>query len=187
MTDTKRLFVAIPILDDLQAFFREQQPAFAHEAIRFVPDANLHLTVHFLGEVPNRQIANITNALQQVASTTAPFTLQLEQLEPGPKPKSPRLIWARFAAHPLFTHLYTAITTQLGISASNQADYIPHITLARFQKDKTKPSSFPVVSEPSQQIILPVSSIGLWQSELKSPHPIYRTLVLYPLTGTEKT
>jgi len=186
MTDTRRLFIAVPIPDTLKDFFEQQQSAFANDSVRFVPAANLHLTLHFLGEVPNNQLANITTVLEQVALHTAPFTLELDRLEPGPKPKSPRLIWARFASHPTFARLCSAITTQLGISSPNQADYIPHITLARFRKDKPKPSPLPVITIPPQQIVLPVTSVALWQSELKSPHPIYRTLVLYPLTGPEK-
>ncbi len=110
----------------------------------------------------------------------AAFTLNLECLEPGPKPKSPRLIWARFAAHPAFTELCTAVTTQLGVKPGSQ-DYIPHITLARFRKDVPKPIELPVINFKTQQISLPVNSLALWQSELKSPHPVYRILVMYPL------
>ncbi|QMU30453.1 RNA 2',3'-cyclic phosphodiesterase [Adhaeribacter radiodurans] len=184
MTETRRLFIAVPVPDNLQDFFNQQQSAFEHEAVRFVPAANLHLTVYFLGEVPTSHLENIMTALQQVASHTTPFHLELERLEPGPKPKSPRLIWARFATHPTFTQLCTAFTTQLGISSSNQANYIPHITLARFRKG-TKPPLLSSVTVPPQQITLPVSSVALWESKLASPHPIYQSLILYPLTGPE--
>ncbi|MDQ3291189.1 MAG: RNA 2',3'-cyclic phosphodiesterase [Bacteroidota bacterium] len=183
--ETRRLFIAVPIPDNLKNFFQQQQPEFTDESIRFVPNDNLHLTVHFLGEVPTNQLENITSVLQNVANSTASFTLELERLEPGPKPRSPRLIWARFAAHPAFRQLCTAITAQLGISVSNQDDYIPHITLARFRKGAPKPLSFPEVNVSAQKIILPVSSVALWQSELKSPHPIYRILVMYPLNRPE--
>lgn len=180
MTQTQRLFIAVPIPDSLQEFFQEQQPLFTNGVIRFVPAANLHLTVHFLGEVPVEKIPDITTILQKVADSHSAFTLDLECLEPGPKPKSPRLIWARFANHPAFTELCNAVTTHLGAKATSQ-DYIPHITLARFRKDKAKPVGLPVEDLKSQLITLPVNSLALWQSELKSPHPIYRTLVMYPL------
>jgi 2'-5' RNA ligase len=140
----------------------------------------LHLTIHFLGETPAEKLEDIITALQKIAADTAAFTLHLDCLEPGPKPKSPRLIWARFAAHPAFMELCTAVTRQLGVKPSSQ-DYIPHITLARFRKDVAKPTGLPTIDLKTQQISLPVNSLALWQSELKSPHPVYRILVMYPL------
>lgn len=180
MTATRRLFIAVPIPDSLQNFFQEQQALYTNGALRFVPNANLHLTVHFLGEIPAEKLENIITALQKVAANSEAFTLHLECLEPGPKPKSPRLFWARFVAHPAFAALCTAVTTHLGIKPGNQ-DYIPHITLARFRKDVAKPTELPVVHIKTQQISLPVNSLALWQSELRSPHPVYRILVMYPL------
>ena len=180
MTATKRLFIAVPVPDSLQIFFQEQQTLYTNSALRFVPSTNLHVTVHFLGETPVEKLADITAALQKVATRTAAFTLHLECLEPGPKSKSPRLIWARFATHAAFTELCTAVTIQLGVKPSNQ-DYIPHITLARFRKDVAKPVDLALTNLKAQQISLPVNSLALWQSELKSPHPKYRILVMYPL------
>ncbi len=180
MAATRRLFIAVPVPDGLQNFFQEQQALYPNSALRFVPNANLHLTVHFLGETPVEKLEHIIAALQKVAVNSEAFTLHLECLEPGPKPKSPRLIWARFAAHPAFTALCTAITTQLGVKPGSQ-DYIPHITLARFRKEVAKPTELPVVHLKTPPISLPVNSLALWQSELKSPHPVYRILVMYPL------
>ncbi|RDC64838.1 RNA 2',3'-cyclic phosphodiesterase [Adhaeribacter pallidiroseus] len=177
---TQRLFIAVPVPDNLKLFFQEQLLHYTSHAIRLVPWDNLHLTVHFLGETPADNLESIVTILQTVAARTEAFTLHLECLEPGPKPNSPRLIWARFAAHPAFTALCTAITTQLGVKPGSQ-DYIPHITLARFRKDVAKPTALPIKNLKNQQISLPVNSLALWQSELKSPHPEYRILVRHPL------
>ncbi len=49
MTSTRRLFIAIPVPDILQNFFQEQQALYINSALRFIPNANLHLTVHFIG------------------------------------------------------------------------------------------------------------------------------------------
>ncbi|QNF31864.1 RNA 2',3'-cyclic phosphodiesterase [Adhaeribacter swui] len=180
MASTQRLFIAVPIPNSLQAFFQEQQLAFISNAIRFVPDTNLHLTVHFLGEVPPDKVDKIISAVKKVAESYSAFNLDLECIEPGPKPKSPRLIWARFTAHPAFTELCQAVTTHLGIKPTNP-DYIPHITLARFRKDMPKPIHLPILDFKTQHMSLPVNALALWQSEFKSPHPEYRILVMYPL------
>ncbi len=183
MTETRRLFIAVPVPDNLKDYLEQQQPAYAQDAVRFVPAANLHLTVHFLGETPATKLPAIVTAMQQVAANHSPFTLELEQVEPGPKPQSPRLIWARFGANAAFSKLCTEMLTQLGLSTSQQAENIPHITLARFRKNTPKPIGLPVLNPGPQKVILPVNSLALWQSELKSPHPVYRVLLLFPLTG----
>lgn len=184
MAETKRLFVAAPVPASLKEIFREQQHHFSREAIRFVPEDNWHLTIHFLGEVPTAQVEVIEQALQLVSATHPAFSLNLQTLEPGPKPTSPRLIWARFARHPAFTRLCAAVATQLAIRPPDQPDYIPHITLARFRKTMAKPGSLPIIPLSPRQVNLPVNSLALWQSQLKSPHPVYRILNLFPLVET---
>jgi 2'-5' RNA ligase len=181
MSNTKRLFIAAPVPPDLKEVFRQHQAAFKQPAVRFLPDENLHLTVHFLGEVPADQVMEIQQGLQQLAATQENFQLTFECLEPGPKPKSPRLIWARFRPHPAFTQLCAAVFQQMGIRPPDHAEYIPHITLARFRKDAPRPVSLPIIYPPEPNFLMPVNSVALWQSELKSPQPVYHILAEYTL------
>lgn len=184
MAETKRLFVAAPISTTLKEILRTSQSQYTHDVIRFVPEDNLHITIHFLGEVHADQVGEIEEKLQQIAATQVAFTLRLEALEPGPKPRSPRLIWARFTSHPEFTQLSSSVSKHLAIRPPDHPDYIPHITVARFRKDKPRPVSLPTILFKEEQIELPVSSLALWQSELKSPHPVYRILREFTLTGS---
>jgi 2'-5' RNA ligase len=59
MPNTKRLFIAAPVPPGLKEVFRQHQAALTQPAVRFLPDENLHLTVHFLGEVPADQVLEI--------------------------------------------------------------------------------------------------------------------------------
>ena len=186
MSETLRLFIAIEVPANLKAAFRHYQPAFTHAAVRFLPDENLHLTVHFMGEVPTGQLTEIEQRLKEVAATQMPFNLTLHCLEPGPKPKSPRLIWARFGPEPAFAQLSAAVFRQLGIRPPDHADSIPHVTLARFRKDMPRPISLSVIYPPEPPLTMPVTTVALWQSELKSPHPVYRVLAEFPLSPAEK-
>lgn len=185
MLPTKRLFIAAPLPDNLKTILQQYQPAFAHPAVRFLPASNLHLTVHFLGNVPAHQVPAIEQILPQVATRHAPFTLQLECLEPGPKSKAPRLVWARFRPQPAFAQLSAAVFEQLNSRPPDHADYIPHITLARFRKDAPRPTNLSPIYPTGLPILLPVATVALWESELQSPHPVYRILAEFPL-GTEK-
>ncbi|WP_242916623.1 RNA 2',3'-cyclic phosphodiesterase [Pontibacter liquoris] len=181
MNDSIRLFVAAPIPEKLKAELGELLQAFEHPAIRFMPPQNLHLTLYFIGNVPPQELPRIQEQLQTAAHQYASFTLQLDALELGPKPHAPRLVWARFAPNPVFEALSRHLVQALAPEPAQPLKTIPHITLARFRKDAPKPAGLPPVHSPTP-LQLPVSSFSLWQSELASPHPIYRVLQNYPLS-----
>lgn len=180
MKDSIRLFVAAVLPEALKQELQEQLQVYDHPSIRPVPPQNLHLTLFFLGNVPVQQLLTIQQAIHEVAQRHQPFTLDFECTEPGPKPKHPRLIWARFAALPVFEALSQDLTETLADKPSKKQKAIPHVTVARFRKDKPVPENLFTITakEPLQ---LHVSDIALWQSELASPHPVYSVLEAYPL------
>jgi RNA 2',3'-cyclic 3'-phosphodiesterase len=182
MQHTTRLFIAAPVPDELKHYLSGQAASFQHEAIRMVPESNLHLTLFFIGNVPVERLSAIREVTAHMAAQFGPFDLQLEAVEPGPKPRSPRLIWARFSPNYTFANLSRGLAQALSAQPPAQRDPIPHITLARFRKDKPAPHGLEPLSPP-ESIVLPVREIAVWHSELASPHPRYSILHRYPLTG----
>lgn len=153
---------------------------YTHPATRFIPEQNLHLTLFFIGNTNRSQLPALQQALAAVAQQQTPFTLELERIEPGPKPATPRLIWARYRQHTAFESLSRAITEALAATPPKQQKAIPHVTLARFRKDRPAPGRLPTV-QPEGAPALEVDSVSLWQSELASPHPVYSVLDTYLL------
>lgn len=176
-----RLFVAATLPAELHAYLAREVHQFQHPSVRYVPEQNLHLTLYFIGNVEQEQLPAIRQTLQQVAARHQSFTLQLEQLEPGPKRRSPRLVWARFQESDSFAQLSRELTRLLAPKPPKEQKEIPHITIARFRKDKPAPKDLPVVI-PEQQMLLPIDTISLWRSDLKSPHPVYSILETFPLS-----
>ncbi|WP_439880011.1 RNA 2',3'-cyclic phosphodiesterase [Pontibacter sp. MBLB2868] len=180
MKDSIRLFVAATLPDLLIEKLEEQLQQFKHSNIRFMPVQNLHLTLYFIGNVPAEQLPAIKRTLQEVARHHQPFILSYAQTEPGPNSRKPRLIWARFATHKAFEALSQELTDTLAEKPTQPVKAIPHITLARFRKDKPAPPNLPAVSFP-EPVHLQINAISLWQSELASPHPVYTVLETYAL------
>ena len=182
MVDTLRLFVAAALPDELGPYLKEMQRPFLDDAVlRPIPLQNLHLTLFFIGNVPAAALDTIRQQVKEVAQQCKPFTLQLAAVEQGPKPKSPRLIWARFEEHPEFAKLSKKLAAALAPGEPNKLKPTPHITTARYRKHIARPEAKPAVL-PEKTITLPVTSIGIWQSELASPHPIYSILESYFLS-----
>lgn len=180
MKESIRLFVATPLPAVLLQELQQHLQQFTHPALRFLPPQNLHLTLYFIGNVPAEELPGIKDRVARVARQHQPFTLQFEQTEPGPKPRHPRLIWARFAPHASFEALSRQLTEELAAQPPANHKAIPHITLARFRKDSQPPRDLPVVTS-EKPLELPVQEVGLWQSVLGSPHPTYSVLERYPL------
>ncbi|MBX0335231.1 RNA 2',3'-cyclic phosphodiesterase [Pontibacter sp. HSC-14F20] len=182
MGQTTRLFIAAPLPDELKAYFVEQAGRYKSDALRQVPTENLHLTLYFIGNVPASQLPAIQDVTAHLTRQFTPFTLQLEAIEPGPKPRSPRLIWARFRSHDAFAQLSGSLTQALSTEPPLHREPKPHVTLARFRKDRPVPHSLQSFY-PDTPLALQVNEIAVWHSELGSPHPHYSILQRYPLTG----
>ncbi|PVY43059.1 RNA 2',3'-cyclic phosphodiesterase [Pontibacter virosus] len=182
MGHSTRLFIAAPLPEALKQFFTEQANRYKSEAIRQVPTENLHLTLYFIGNVPASRLPAIQDVTAHMARQFAPFDLHLAAIEPGPKPRSPRLIWARFNNHDAFAQLSRSLTQALSEEPPLNREPKPHVTLARFRKDHPVPHHLESFN-PDASITLQVNEIAVWHSELGSPHPRYSILQRYPLTG----
>ena len=65
-----------------------------HDGIRWVPRANLHITLKFLGPaVDSHRLQQLTSGLHQLAIKTAPFEVAAEGIGAFPDLSHPRAIW----------------------------------------------------------------------------------------------
>ena len=167
-----RLFIAAPLPENILAALQTQQALYPPEGVRLIPAPNLHLTLHFLGETPAASLPVISQKLANISAGLQAFTLTLKEIAPGPKIRSPRLVWARFHEHPAFTQLAHAFQEALNSSSDHPSENIPHITIARLKKDKPRNLALPTIQDINFPVY-PVNSFGIWQSELGSPHPRY--------------
>ncbi len=134
--DTSRVFVAIE-LDTASAgsIARLVQGLQAKLSdVRWSRPEQLHLTLKFIGEVDNRELPQLCNALREACAGIEAFSLELSGLGAFPKNKPPRVVWVA-ADDPqgmlgkLAEQLDERLAT-LGIARENRA-FTPHLTLGR--------------------------------------------------------
>ncbi|MFQ5723639.1 MAG: RNA 2',3'-cyclic phosphodiesterase [Terriglobia bacterium] len=134
-----RLFVALdlppPLREALQELVRQLQRAAAD--VRWVRPEGMHLTLKFIGEVPEEKLPLIQEALGEVASP-APAELDFRSLGYFPNERRPRVLWVGVQASnnlaPLAAQIEAALEP-LGIPRERRA-YAPHLTLGRFKSPK---------------------------------------------------
>ena len=128
-----RLFLALDIDDAI----RERIARFVDEVRNFSPDArwvkpeSLHVTLKFIGEVPDDTVEKIKQALKDVSAATT--EIKFRGYGFFPTPKSARVLWIGMESGPQLAQLAAAIderAVNLGIKKEDRA-FSPHLTLAR--------------------------------------------------------
>lgn len=108
----------------------------AARGIRWIPPANLHLTVWFLGEVSEARAGAVLEALQPASAVPA-FELHVAGFGAFPPSGSPRVLWmgVTHGLHEL-ARLHEEVGTRLqpwGFPPEGRA-YSAHLTIARIKE-----------------------------------------------------
>lgn len=99
--------------------------------VRPVRPAQVHLTLHFLGEVDDEGQASLCKSLAQVRYE--PFLIAIRGTGVFPPRGRPTVLWAGVAESARLAELHAAIGTAIescGLEVERRT-YVPHITLAR--------------------------------------------------------
>lgn len=65
----------------------------AADLVRWVADENVHLTVQFLGAVPEERVEAVGEAIAEAAAATRPILLEVKGAGGFPNSRRPRVIW----------------------------------------------------------------------------------------------
>lgn len=134
---TRRLFVALaPSLDcrELVALARETLEArFPDMRMRWQPDANVHLTLSFLGNVGEELLDDCRDRLTACARRAQRFDLCTTHLGAFPSPVRPSVIWLGVDAAPdsALTSLQRDVAAAYRHIRDDRRPFRPHITLGR--------------------------------------------------------
>lgn len=139
-----RTFVAVPADDSLRraadAVIDRLRPH-APRA-RWVDAEQLHLTLMFLGDLTDAEVADACSRAEWTARANQPFTLRIGGVGAFPDPTKPRAIWlgVQEGVEPL-TRLQADIDDALGDLAPRGENrrFTPHWTLARLNRRDAGP------------------------------------------------
>ncbi|HSO95893.1 MAG TPA: RNA 2',3'-cyclic phosphodiesterase [Acidimicrobiia bacterium] len=133
MTRLARAFVAVvppgDVLDALAARIARLTPD--AQPLRWLPRAQWHITLTFLGRVDDADA--LRDTLTTTARRGAPFALQLAAGGAFPTPRRAAVLWVGVADPPALVRLADAVRAS-GAPLGDHADdrpYHPHLTVAR--------------------------------------------------------
>ena len=149
--------------------------------VRFTPPANVHLTLKFLGDVSQEDLARVAEALEPLRERYEPFEAGISGFGAFPSPGKARILWAgvgegadrlRALARDVEESL-----EPLGFEPEGRA-YVPHLTLGRA---RGRPAALEATEASPPVPGFSVRRLELVESVLGAG-ATYSTLAVYPLS-----
>lgn len=185
-----RLFSAVAIAPEAQREITRIQGELDRwvEVRRWQPAANMHITVHFFGEVSEERVPLLSERLSDASQLISPFRLQLGSLGAFPKRGQPQVLWIGVgdvtqSLHALERTMRTALA-DLGV-LEEARPYSPHITLARKPRCSVRVAEM-AAAVPVEPIVWQVDHAALYRSVLTPEGAQYSVLQRFPFHGAPR-
>jgi 2'-5' RNA ligase len=179
-----RVFIAVDLPQELRKQLSDVERGLESltDTARWVAPESIHITLKFLGEIPEKRIEEIDGALTGL--TWMPFTVTVRGVGFFPGNRSPRVFWAGMEA-PTMQNLTEELDSRLerlGFEKEKRA-FRPHITLARARDSRIDSSLVTAASKYADHEFgsFMVDRIFLFKSILKPTGAVYERLKEYLL------
>lgn len=177
-----RLFVSIELPLGLRKKLYHIGCGLAESAhsVRPVKPQDMHLTLHFLGDVGEDRIQLLSGVVDSAAASNSCFTAAVRGVGTFGRGKSPTVAWAGVEPAAGLLGIHKSLADGLaGISMPvEQREYRPHITIARVKPGRGVGFLPRIVEEMASEDFgtIDVGSICLMKSTLSQSGAVYETI-----------
>jgi RNA 2',3'-cyclic 3'-phosphodiesterase len=147
--------------------------------LKLVDPGIMHLTLRFLGEIPQTTVELVKDAMQDIRFTQ--FEVEFAGLGAFPSPNRMNVIWIGIARgqeqlNEIFRQLEPKLR-QIGLSPDDKG-FSPHLTIARVKSALNRAALADYVASMREQDFgkMPVRAVRLKKSTLTPRGPIYTTI-----------
>jgi RNA 2',3'-cyclic 3'-phosphodiesterase len=198
-----RTFIALELNEALQRFLGEIISRVSQELpdLRWIDPSGIHLTLAFLGELTDIQLAEAAYASEEASQEATPFEYRIKGLGIFGSPLQPRVIWmgiedlpsGKIQGSPLL-QLHRVLTKKLELHGFEieKRPFSPHLTLARIKR--------PLSTDDQQRLqrllhskqagasspIYRVNNLCVMKSELSRAGATYTCLKAYSLSKSSR-
>lgn len=131
-----RAFIAIHFPETVKEDLYSSIIEFKWKGFKRVEKNNIHLTLKFLGSLPESKVEKVVEKLKKAAYGTQRFSIEIVNFGAFPSTKRARVVWAGARETPnqlkeLFEKI-DRLLAELNFKKESR-DFLPHITLGRFK------------------------------------------------------
>ena len=187
-----RIFIAVELpaksrekIDTIINYFKTQLP---NQSLKWVGAENLHVTVKFIGEIPEVALSKVKTIIDEVLNNQPEFSISIEGLGMFPNSNNPRVIWLGITGGDPLVSIHRQLNqslAQIGVKPDPRP-LSPHLTIARVRQgiDRSTLSTIGnTLAEFKVDLLgsIMVDHITLFQSIIKPTGPHYKALYHRPL------
>ncbi len=160
----------------------------AEADVKWVETQNLHLTLQFLGEVPEQQVAAVLKAVEQGAAQVQAFDLEIGSAGAFPNSNRPRTLWiGAGAGSQQMADLHDHVALELAGLDYQDEDrrFQTHLTIGRTRSGKNVAALGQLLKQHAdfQAGRMRVEKVTVFSSKLGRGGPTYEVLATAPLGG----
>jgi RNA 2',3'-cyclic 3'-phosphodiesterase len=182
----KRLFLAISLPDDIKKrLFRIVEKEYGDLPVKWSRQENFHLTLNFLGYIPEENIPEICETIRTAVEGLPFFELEFRKMEIGPDKERKKMIWVSGEKSADLAELKYRLDKALGFHVREKKEFQPHITLGRIIKKEWKKISPQPDVEKKFVFSVPVSSLDLFESKLEKGKRTYYVMESFVLDASD--
>jgi 2'-5' RNA ligase len=166
-----RLFIAIDLPEAWKQILAlpEASIGWLGHGVKWVEPRGMHLTLKFLGDVEESQLAAVKAGITRACKGCTAFPMQIHGTGAFPNNRRPRVYWAGLVSPPTLMELQSRLESEMQVLGfpRDEHSFRPHLTLARIKepigKDRMTEAllNFRLEGDPIQ-----VSEVLLMQSHL---------------------
>ncbi len=195
----RRIFIAINLSESVKKRLFDFKEKWDNLPVRWTKKDSLHLTLVFIGYVSDDEMFDVCRLVREIAREHEPADLEFEKILYGPPSKpsafakasadKPRMIWLKGKPSKEVAGLKADLEKslmsleRLGSFKIETRPFSPHITLARIKMGQWHDMPELPKIEQDFKAVVPVESIEVMESDLKSDGAEYVILESCPLNG----
>lgn len=171
----------------MQAELRRAAGRHADE-VRWAAVENVHLTLQFLGAVPEERLAALRSALAAAGAGARPLALELRGAGGFPSARRPRVVWVGVGGE---VEALSGLAAEVGRRLAplgfppEARPFSPHLTLGRAREGRGAPGLGGALAQVAGMEGTPwrATELTLYRSHLAPSGPRYEALDRFPLGG----
>ncbi len=191
---SRRLFVALEPSDAVRrriaavAEDLRRVSGKAAQEVRWVAEENVHLTLQFLGAVPEERVADVAAAIAAAAAAARPLSLEVKGAGGFPNARRPRVVWLGLGGD---LAALSALAADLGRRLAplgfppEARPFAAHLTLGRAREGRGAPGLGGALAAAAEGegIAWRATELVLFESHLSPRGPRYEAVARSPLAG----
>lgn len=177
----KKIFVEIEVPPQVKRRLIQKMEQWKPLPVKWMKEANLHVTLAFLGYVDESMLPEICEKVAEAAAKHESFDLEFEKITLGPDPRDPQMFWLEGEISEELRLLNESIEKSLGIFRKERKEFRPHVTLGRIRTLKWDELPEKPVVEEKIRLAFSVEDVLVMESSQDKSGPLYNVLETCPL------